>query len=116
MSEFVGLRAKAYAYKEIDNKFVKRDKKLKGVKKNVIKETINFEDYYNSSAFKKEEYRKMNTIRSYKHHFCTEEVNKKALGAFDEKRLILENGIYSFPWIYMKWKNKIGIGDGGGGG
>ena len=37
MSEFVGLRAKAYAYKYIDNNIEKSDKKLKGVKKNVIK-------------------------------------------------------------------------------
>ena len=72
--------------------------------------------HLNCLAFKKEEYRKMNTIRSYKHHLYTEEVNKKALGAFDDKRLIIENGIYSFPLIYMKWKNKIGVGGGVGGG
>ena len=34
----------------------------------------------------KEEYRKINTIRSYKHQLYTEEINKKALGAFDDKR------------------------------
>ena len=27
----------------------------------------------------------MNTIRSYKHQLYTEEINKKALGAFDDK-------------------------------
>ena len=50
---------------------------------------------------KKEEYRKMNTIRSYyKHQLYTEEVNKKALGAFDDKRYILENGIKCLPYGY----------------
>ena len=41
----------------------------------------------------------MNTIRSYKHQLYTAEINKKALGAFDD-RYILENGINSFPYGY----------------
>ncbi len=49
---------------------------------------------------KKEEYRKMNTIRSYKHQLYTEEINKKAFGAFDDKIYILENGINSLPYCY----------------
>ena len=43
----------------------------------------------------------MNTIRSYKHQLLsTEEVNKKAFGAFDDKRYILENGINSLLYGY----------------
>ena len=43
----------------------------------------------------------MNTIRSYKHQLYTEEINKKAFGAFDDKRYILENGInISLPYGY----------------
>uniref|UniRef100_UPI0035900141 uncharacterized protein n=1 Tax=Myxine glutinosa TaxID=7769 RepID=UPI0035900141 len=101
MSEFVGLRSKAYAYKYIVNNVEKTDKKLKGVKKNVIKETINFKDYYNCLTTKKEEFRKINGIRSYKHQLYSEEINKKALGAFDDKRFILENGIDSLPYGYI---------------
>ena len=41
----------------------------------------------------------MNTI-SYKHHLYTEEVNNKALAAFDDKKFILENGIDSLPYGY----------------
>ena len=54
---------------------------------------------------KKEEYRKMNTIRSYKHKIYREEVNKKALGAFDDKRFILDNGIDCVPYGYclIEW-------------
>jgi len=90
MSEFVGLRSKSCAFTYIDNNNIERcDKKLKGIKK-----TINFKHYYNCLTLKKEEYRKMNTIRSYKHQLYTEEINTKALGAFD-KRDILENGIKS---------------------
>ena len=42
----------------------------------------------------------MNTIRSYKHQLYTKEINKKALGAFDDKIYILENGIKSIPCGY----------------
>ena len=38
MSEFIGLRSKSYAYKYIDNNNIGGwDKKLKGIKKNIIK-------------------------------------------------------------------------------
>ena len=49
---------------------------------------MNFENFYNCLTSKKEEYRKMNTIRSYKHKIYSEEVNKKALGAFDKRFII----------------------------
>ena len=63
MGEFVGLRSKSCAFTYIDNNNIERcDKKLKGIKK-----TINFKHYYNCLTLKKEEYRKMNTIRSYKY-------------------------------------------------
>ena len=42
----------------------------------------------------------MNTT-SYQHNLYTEEVNKKALGAFDGKRFLLENGIGSLPYGYI---------------
>ena len=101
MSEFIGLRSKSYAFMYIDNNNIERcDKKLKWIKKNIIKETINFQHYYNCLTLKKEEYRKMNTIRNYKHQLYTEETNKKALGAFDDKIYILENGINSLPYGY----------------
>ena len=67
MSEFIGLRSKSYAFTYIDNNIEKCDKKLKGIKKNIIKGKINFKHYYNCLTLKKEEYRKIITIRSYKH-------------------------------------------------
>ena len=101
MSEFIGLRSKSYAFTFIDNNNIERcDKKLMGIKKNIIKETINFKRYDNCSTLKKEEYRKMNTIRSYKHKLYTEEINKKAWGAFDDKIYILENVINSLRYGY----------------
>ena len=99
MSEFIGLRSKAYAFTYIDNNIERCKKKLKGIKKKIRNETINFKHYYNCLILKKEEYRKMNKIRSYKHQLYSEEINKKAFGAFDDKRYILENGM-KFPlWL-----------------
>ena len=90
IDEFVGLRAKLYSYKMIEGE---ESKKCKGVKKSVVKKSITHEDYKKCLTDKKSQLRKMNVIRSYKHDVFTEEVNKVALSANDDKRHILEDGI-----------------------
>ena len=42
MTEFVALRPKLYSYKKLDGS---EDKKCKGIKKCIVKETLTFEDY-----------------------------------------------------------------------
>ena len=90
IDEFVGLRAKLYSYKMFEGE---ESKKCKGVKKSVVKKSITHEDYKKCLTDQKPQLRKMNVIRSYKHNIFTEEVNKVALSANDDKRYILENGI-----------------------
>ena len=90
IDEFVGLRAKLYSYKMFEGK---ESKKCKGVKKSVVKKSITHEDYKTCLTTGKEQLRKQNIIRSYKHEVYTEEVNKVALSANDDKRYILEDGI-----------------------
>ena len=90
IDEFVGLRAKLYSYKMF---YGEESKKCKGVKKSVVKKSITHEDYKRCLTDQKPQLRKMNVIRSYKHDIFTEEVNKVALSANDDKRHILENGI-----------------------
>ena len=68
-------------------------KKCKGVKKSVVKKSITHEDYKKCLTTGKEQLRKQNIIRSYKHDVYTEEVNTVALSASDDKRYILEDGI-----------------------
>ena len=87
MEEFVGLRAKLYSYKMFEGE---ESKKCKGVKKSVVKKSITHEDYKNCLFTGKEQLRKMNVIRSYKHEVYTEEVNKIALCSDDDKRHILK--------------------------
>ena len=90
IDEFVGLRAKLYSYKMFEGE---ESKKCKDVKKSVVKKSITHEDYKTCLLTGKEQLRKQNIIRSYEHEVYTEEVNKVALSANDDKRYILEDGI-----------------------
>ena len=92
IGEFVGLRAKLYAYKMHEGK---EEKRCKGVKKAVVKRSINFEDYKTCLFTGNPQTRTMNVIRSHGHELFTEEVNKIALSANDDKRVILEDGIHT---------------------
>ena len=55
----------------------KEEKKAKGVKKNVIKKDLRHENF----------------VRSREHHIFTETIQKIALSADDDKRVVLERGI-----------------------
>ena len=99
IDEFVGLRAKLYSYKMFEGE---ESKKCKGVKKSVVKKSITHEDYKKCLTTGKEQLRKQNIIRSYKHEVYTEEVNKIALSASDDKRYILEDGINTLALGHYK--------------
>ena len=90
IEEFVGLRAKLYSYKMFEGK---EEKKCKGIKKAVIKNQISFDDYKECLFSKKIQMRKMNVIRSHQHEIFSETVNKIALAADDDKRIIMDDGI-----------------------
>ena len=88
-THFVGLRPKLYSFKVEDNS---ETRKAKGVKKNVIKNGLSFEDY-KKCLFSEEVMKDMNIIRSKNHDIYSMTVNKLALSANDDKRLICENKI-----------------------
>ena len=87
---FVGLRPKLYTFK-VEEKGETR--KAKGVKKNVIKKSLSFEDYKKCLSTEDELIKEMNIIRSQNHDIYSMTVNKVALSANDDKRLICENKI-----------------------
>ena len=58
---------------------------LKGLKKSVLKETMDFQHYLECMWKRKDVYREMNLIRNYKQEIFSETVSKKALTAFDDK-------------------------------
>ena len=91
ISEFVGLRAKNYAFM-LDGE---EHKKCKGIKKNVTKNDICFLDYKTYLFTNVTQLRKMNVFRSHLHDVYSEEINKIALSANDDKRVILKDGIHT---------------------
>ena len=102
IKEFVGLRAKLYSFIMEDGK---ENKRCKGVKKQVVESSITHEDYKTCLRTGKEQLRKQNILRSYEHEVYTEEVNKIALSALDDKRHILSDGIHTLAWGHYKIKN-----------
>ena len=68
-------------------------RKAKGVKKNVIKKSLSFEDYKKCLFSEEKIMKEMNIIRSQNHDIYSMTVNKVALSANDDKRLICKNKI-----------------------
>ena len=100
IKEFVGLRSKLYSFiMEEGNE----NKRCKGVKKNVVKKYISHEDYKTCLHTGKEQLKRQTIIRSYEHELYTEEVNKIALSAADDKRYILNNND-TLAWGHYKIK------------
>ena len=98
IQEFVGLRSKLYAYKLNGEE----EKNWKGIKKNVVKRSISFEDYKRCLFSREEQMRRMSVIRSRFHEMYTEEINKTALSSNDDKRFILADGIHTLA--YGHWR------------
>jgi len=94
------LRSKLYSYKMSGVDY----KKCKGVRKNVVKKSIDHEDYKNCLFTRKEQLRKMNVIRSHHHDIYTEQSNKIALSADDDKRVIMVDGISTLSYGHYSLK------------
>ena len=101
IKEFVGLRAKLYSYIMEEGE---ENKKCKGVKKQVVEENITHEDYKTCLLTGKEILRKQNILRSYDHEVYTEEVNKIALSAADDKRYLLTDSFDTLAWGHYRIK------------
>ena len=90
MTEFVAFRPKLYSFRKHDGG---EDKKCKGIKKCVVKNSLRFKDYRNCLFRKSTLYRSQLMFRSMKHNVRTIEVNKVALSTDDNKRITKEDGI-----------------------
>ncbi len=100
ITKFVGLKAKSYSYETSDGKV---EKKCKGVKKYVVTKYITHEDYKECLFTRVSQLRTMNTIRSRGHNVGSERINKTALSADDDKRIVLEDGIHTLAIGH--WRN-----------
>ena len=83
----------------------KENKRCKGIKKAVVKKSISHEDYKTCLTTGKEQLRRQNIIRSYEHVLYTEEVNKIALSAADDKRYLLKDSFDTLAWGHYKIKD-----------
>ena len=90
ITHFVGLRPKMYSFKIEESNTAK---KLKGIKKNVVKKQIEFEDYVDCLKTGKKQMRSMNIIRSENHDIYSKEVNKLALSGEDDKRILCKDKV-----------------------
>ena len=95
MKEFVGLRAKTYAYL-MDNDSEKKQTKV--TKKFVIKGILKFNDYedclFNNKVILKSQQR----LKSDYHDVYTERVNKIVLSSNDDKRLQTFDKVTTYPY------------------
>ena len=90
ITHFVGLRPKLYSFKVEDQNAIK---KCKGIKKNVVKRGVSFDDYVNCLFYGKNQMRSMKIIRSENHIIYSKEVNKVALSNEDDKRKMTKDKV-----------------------
>ena len=97
VDEFVGLKSKMYLIKKIDGK---ESNTAKGV--NIATEFNKFKDVlFNKKIIRQ----KMKRIQSKKHKIGTYEINKIQLSCFDDKRFVLNDGIYTLAYFHKHSDN-----------
>jgi len=69
-------------------------------KKSIVLKLIHLEDYKNCLFTGKEQLQTVNIIRSRKHELFTEQINKVALSANDDKRIIQPEKMNTLPHGY----------------
>ena len=92
------LRPKLYSFKVAGGGISKKSdevRKCKGVKKNVVKREIIFDDYVRCLFSLEKQMKSMKIIRSENHELYSKEVNKIALSNDDDKRSVMEDCIHT---------------------
>ena len=68
----------------------------------MTKNDISFEDYEKCLFKNIKQLRRMNVFRSHRHDVYSEEINKIALSANDDKRIILKDGIHTMAYGHFR--------------
>ena len=98
ITHFVGLRPKLNSFKVAGGGITKKSdevRKCKGVKKNVVKREIIFDDYVRCLFSGEKHMKSMKIIRSENHDLYSKEVNKIALSYDDDKRSVMEDCVHT---------------------
>ena len=93
--ESVNVCAKLYSFVSE----VKEEKKAKGIKKCVKKKCTKFQGYVDAIKLSNIKRCVQTVIRSYRHNVYTEDVNKIAISASDDKRIWLKD-VYDMTYQY----------------
>ena len=91
ITHFVGLRPKLYSFKIENNREDVR--KCKGIKKNVVKKSLSFQQYVQCLFSGEKQMKSMKIIRSENHDIYSKEIKKVALSADDNKRIVMDDKI-----------------------
>ena len=92
VTEFVGLKSKMYSIEKTDGKEYNTGKRVI-----VATEFDKFKDVlFNKKVIR----HKMKRIQSKKHQSGTYETDKISLSCFDDKRYVLDNGIYTLSYFH----------------
>lgn len=84
IKEFIGIRSKCYFIDKGDGAEIK---KIKGIKRNVVKNEIFREDFFKCVSERGlQQHRTMRVIRSKGHDLYSQCLNKVALNNYDDKR------------------------------
>ena len=102
ITERVNLRAKLYGFRLANGG--PDTLRCKGIKKAVIKKTLNVDEYVKVLESQKSLLREQTMLRSYNHRIYTIKQQKVALSSYDDKRFILPNGVDTRA--HGHWRNK----------
>ena len=109
MIKFCVNRAKSYSYVVGEyagtsgKSFCK--KKCKGIKEGVIKKHLTFEDFEACVLHKVFKTVEQTSFRSHKHEMHTEQARKSALSPYDDKRVVLSDGVRILPIGHWRTKH-----------
>jgi hypothetical protein len=92
VTKYIGGMLRSFVKDTRSNVVCEEIRKAKGIKKSVVAREILLQDYKDVLFTGRPQYRKMNMIRSELHDVYTITVNKKALSADDDKRVIMDDG------------------------
>jgi hypothetical protein len=99
-SEFVGLRAAMYSLLTYDDNMAKRT--AKGIKKRYVAKHLRHNMFRRTLREKTIEQAKYSLFRSRAHKIETVEYSTVALCAYDDKRLVLDDGVAMLAYGHVQ--------------
>lgn len=95
LKEIIALASKMYA---IEFEELNCIKKAKGIKNSFVKKNITFANYKHCLEEHITYTATFNNIRSFNHQLFSVRETKKSLSPYDDKRVILQDGIHTLPY------------------